>query len=278
MDININPNESIYLDMYRWGLRQIPLYDIETECRIACKTIRQKDYENYWRGYYKSAKRDPKNLLKFKNAFGSSSSPEEKLANELKFFELNPCRLGEGVEQRWVPCNAANKPMVKWSKQMYMKDEAAAWPGVVYLAENLYRSKYIVIDCDGDHNENLDLETIFFLYQFSYMTDCREKPKQIQEYPGYELSRSTLPASFHLTFRTDKIIPTIHATWCHIDILGNQNNQLRYLKNKVWNGKEPALLTHEIWDMIRNYALRKRREEAYEHEPAPVVEHDGCEE
>jgi len=256
--LGISLEESIYFDMYKWGLGQIPLEEIESECRMVGKLIRQKDYDNYYRGYYKSHKRDPKNILKI----GTQVQDNDKLLVNLNEWPENP--LDFEIEQRWVPCSSQNKPLIQWGSGCLERADAEAYPRSVYLAENLRDTHYVVIDCDGDHNDSeLDFETVFFLYQFTSMTDTREKPKLIQEYEGYEPTRCTLPASFHLTFRTDRLIPTIHCPWAHIDILGNQRNQLRYLKNKVWNGLEPAELTKEIWCELTDYVLKRRGDKSW---------------
>ena len=254
--ISVNPNESIYFDMYRWGLRQIPIGDIEAACARVGKDIRQKDYENYYRGYNKSAIRDPKFLLKIGTP--NYSVPVEKLNHSLSSLPDNPL-IDNPVQARWVPCSESNKPLIKWSQGCLMRDDALAYRNQVYLAENLRNSEYIVIDCDADHDPtHLDLQTMFFLWQYSDITHCLTKNKLVKEYDGYELSKCEIPASFHLTFKTSKLLPTIHCPWAHIDILGNQGNQLRYLKTKSWNGREPAELTENIWDEIRHYVKRRR--------------------
>ena len=48
------PAESIYFWMYEQGLKHVDLGDIESAVKAAGKIIRQKDYQNYWNGYYNS--------------------------------------------------------------------------------------------------------------------------------------------------------------------------------------------------------------------------------
>ncbi len=138
--------------------------------------------------------------------------------------------------------------------------DAQAYFGSVYLGENMKDLHHIVIDCDGDHN-GLHLETIKFLYKYREMTHCLSKPKQLWEY-GEELPQDADPwmtASFHLTFMTDRWIPTMHFPKAHIDIVGNHNNSLRYWKNKTWNHRAPLQLTEEIWNDIRQFVERSER-------------------
>lgn len=254
----IDPNASVYFDMYRWGLKQIPLQDIEEACKSVGKFLRKKDVENYWRGYYKSNRN---------SGFFNINRKEypvavDKLDHELSAWPEHPYIGQPEIEQRWVPCNDINKPMIKWSNGCLNQTDALAWPHSVYLAENLRHTRFIVIDCDGDHDDNdLDLETIMFLSSYLDKTHAMVKPKLVWEYDGYNGTGIEIPASFHLTFVTDRIIPTIHAPEAHIDILGNETNQLRYYKKKLWNGMEPIMMTKEIWNDIRGYC--KRRKENY---------------
>ena len=257
--LNISPNESIYFDMYTWGLKQVPYEEIVAECATVGKQIRQKDHDNYWRGYYKSALKSERNIFSISRPW---ENKVDKLDMKLSDYEKNPFAGSPPIYQRWVPCSANNKPLIKWSQGCLMYDDALAYTNQVYMAENLRGTQYVVVDCDGDHDDSrLDLETIFELWQYTNITHALVKPKQVKDYPGYEASGCTIPASFHLTFKTDRLIPTIHAPWAHVDILGNQNNQLRYIKKKQWNGREPAELTEDIYQDIVDY-LRRRREES----------------
>ena len=69
-----------------------------------------------------------------------------------------------------------------------------------------------------------------------------------------------MPASFHLTFAVDRVIPTMHFSKAHMDIVGNKENSLRYLKNKIWNGIEPLPMNEAIWDDIKSYVERRNND------------------
>lgn len=262
------PHGSVYMQMYKWGLRHIPLEDIERAVMLAGKNLRKKDVQNYWNGWHNS------------NLYGDIGMCDEpfKLVRTravpsgesflgMEYGELPEHPYDEGdvleMEKRYVPCSAANKPLIQWSKGCLVYEDALAYSNQVYMAENLRGTHLVVVDCDGDHDdESLDLETIMFLWnRFSGMTHTLMKQKRVCDYSGYEESGLTMPASFHLTFTTDKMIPKIACPDARIDILGNQNNQLRYFKTKVWNGLGPAPMTAGIWDDLREYA-KYRKEKA----------------
>ena len=235
MSLNISRDESIYLSMFTWGLKQIPIEDIERECQSVGKDIRKKDYENYWRGYSQSnTHRDPKSVLKIQHEV------KTVLDKSLDEFKVNTY---PQPRERWVPCGESNKPLIKWTQvKLYKADEVLMHPDCFYVAEQLKHSHVIVLDIDADHGNSIDEDTLKFFKKYRDITHCLYK----ESYDG-------VPKSYHLTFATDRIIPTVHCPWCHVDILGNENNQLRYRKNKVRNGRSPMPLTNEIWDDIRTY-------------------------
>ena len=257
------PNDSIYYWMYTNGLRHVPLVDIELACRMAGKDIRQKDYENYWNGWYRSTLYtkgdDGEDIWMLRRKERASSLSYFDLAYE--DYEDNPLAGLPNIGNRYVPCNRFNKPIIPWKDGCWTLAAARCHPRAEYLAENLKGTNLIVFDCDGDHDPSkLDGETIAFFSRYREMTHCLSKQKRICEYEGYEKTGMQEPASYHLTFVTGKIIPTKHFLTAHVDLLGNMKNQLRYFKTKEWNGLQPAPMTPEIWEEIKRYL--KRREEA----------------
>lgn len=248
------PNDSIYLWMYIQGLKHVSYDDVEKAVLDAGKNIRKKDCQNYWNGFYRS------DLY--------SGNPETSMFNVhvnneatyrmTKYSEYpeHPYKGMPEIENRWVPCNQNNKPMIKWGNGCLTRQEAKSWIGSKYLAENTKGTQHIIVDCDGDHDEGrLDMETIEFLSKYMHMTHTLYKPKMCLEY-GYG-DISGLPASYHLTFFTDRVIPTMHFPAAHIDIIGNKENSLRYIKNKVWNNVDMIPMTDEIWDDIKTYIIRR---------------------
>ena len=236
------PEGSLYHWMYKQGLKHVKLDDIEDAVKLDGRTLRPKDIQNYWNGWYNRTLYREDNPWCLKKEVKYKSITETVAFDEL---EKNSLFGYPDIENRFVPCNQDNKPMIKWSQGCMTRADAECYPGCVYLAENMKGTSYIVIDCDGDHGDELDAETITFLGQWLDKTHAMIKPGGI-------------PVSFHLMFKTDKLIRTRHFPEAHIDVLGNEKNQLRYIKNKKWNGKEPAVLTGEIWNELMEFVNRRR--------------------
>lgn len=245
------PSGSIYFWMYTQGLRHIPIQDIYRALHAAGKEIRQKDMDNYWNGWYNSSLYSGAGQV---SVFDLCTSVPAHAMRPVKWedFPTTPFKepLPE-VQNRWVPCSKENKPLIQWGNGCMSMADAKAYTNQVYLAENTKGTRQVIFDCDGDHNEELDLETIMFLWKYHDMTHCLMKPKALREYP--DGPDSDIPASFHLTFRTDRVIPTMHFPSACIDVIGNEKNSLRYWKNKKWNGLQPAPMTEEVWDDIMAY-------------------------
>lgn len=262
------PSGSIYFKMYEWGLRHIPWSDVQSALLSAGKEIRDKDIRNYTNGWQNAVIYDNMRSEGMPDVFATAAHTESRYD---KFRRLKWCdypdypylELPDEIIARWVPCNAENKPMIPWSKGCKTKVDALSFPGQVYLGENMKGCKTIVLDCDGDHDKELDLDTIKFMLGFKDVTHMLSKPKLIKEYEGYEDTGLEYPASFHLTFTVDKLIPTMHFPWANIDIVGNAGNSLRYWKNKKWNGLEPAPMTDEIWEFLKGYIKMRKDRERY---------------
>lgn len=258
------PDGSIYFWMYTMGLKHVPIDEVKLTCAAYGKDVRPKDIQNYWNGYHNSdlyhgAGNDDVFMLKDKRF--TTFKQVDFIEQPWTHYELHPYLGMPEVQNRWVPCSATNKPLIKWSNGCMTMADALAVRNQVYLAENLKGTKCIVIDCDGDHGERLDMETIMFLSKWRDVTHCLSKPKAVREYEGYEHTGIEVPASFHLTFMVPRIIPTMHFPYAGIDIVGNRRNSLRYWKNKKWNGIEPVKMTEEIWDELREY-VKYRKEKA----------------
>ena len=254
------PEGSIYFWMFSMGLKHVPFEDVENAVRRAGKIIRQKDQDNYWNGWYHSdlyhgdARED---LLLLKPRCKPVST--QFLVTDWDDYPEHPYLGQPEVERRWVPCSDRNKPLIKWGNGCMEIEEARLWPWSVYLAENLKGCQHIVIDCDGDHGDDLDMETINFLWRWSDITHRMDKPKPIAAYPGYEASCDFRPASFHLTFSVDKVVPTMHFPESGIDIVGNRANSLRYMKDKIWNGKPMAPMTEDLWAELQAYVRSRKK-------------------
>ena len=254
------PEGSVYFWMYTQGLKHVPLSDIEDAARAAGRELRPKDIQNYWNGWYRSDlyQRDGDSVWTIKARREKSAGPLE-----LKDYPFMPADYQHIMQDnRWVPCNRDNKPMIKWGSGCLSLVDAMAYPGQTYLAENNKGCARIIIDCDGDHGERLDLETILFLGRLIGETHCLYKDRMVTEYEGYEGIGIELPASFHLSFKVERIIPTMHFPKAGIDIIGNKENSLRYIKRKLYNGEPMRRMTAELWSEIIGYARRREAQDA----------------
>lgn len=263
------PGQSIYMWMYRQGLQQRPIEDVVMDCILEGHDIRNKDMRNYWNGWYRHD-------LYFKHG-GDACHPDEGIAGmperlaaytalDWEDYPEHPYLGKPEVQNCFVPCNGDNRPMVKWGRGTMTLADARAWPGCVYLAENMKGAQRIVIDVDGDHGGGLDIETIEFFSRWMDLTCCHSKPELVAdwylEHEGYihmNLHTAELPVSYHLTFGVDRVVPTMHFPAAHVDVIGNRRNSLRYFKNKVYNGLPPLRMTGEIWDEVMDFIERRGR-------------------
>lgn len=264
MDI---PDRGFYMWCFEQGLKHVPLEDILSEAARIGRQVRTKDVENYWNGWYRSAlyssgRRDIMSIA------AKESRGKNYFDMRLSDYPDHPFNGQPEIEARWVPCSENNKPLLKWGNGCMRRIDAECMIKSKYLAENMKGTRMIVVDCDGDHgweDFGLAMDTIKFLGQYRNTTHTMSKPKSIDEY-GLELEDNGWPplnrswsASFHLTFLTDKVIPTMHFPKAHIDIIGNAANSLRYLKDKRWNGVQMAMMTDEIWEEIKEYIRSKEQ-------------------
>lgn len=252
--------------MYNAGLYAVPEAELFNELARAGKQIRQKDIDNYHRGLDKSYFTDTSTTPASdpRRSFRINANNQNNTFTNVRLSDLPRSNQLHDYERRWVPCNADNKPMVRWSENLMTREEAKEYPGSVYLAESMVNTPFIVFDIDGDHDDVLHLDLINTFYEMIYQTHALCKTRTVESCIMSDSSEYIplwdAPTSFHLTFYTDRIIPTKHFTNACIDLLGNQRNQLRYRKTKVWNGVYPVKLTEEIWhEFMRYIEMMNRR-------------------
>lgn len=249
--------QSIYLWMYRTGLSMEPLGKVLAALSLAGHEVRDKDVRNYWNGYYRrmmygSGQQAFDQLL---------SAPCERRVLDYDEYPEHPLDGLPEVASRWVPCSKDNRPMIKWGQGCMTLTDARAVRGCEYLAENLRGTRLVVIDVDGDHGDGLDVEALRFFARWRDETCCHDKPRLVidaTDETAYDLATLSLPTSYHLTFSVDRVIPTMHFPFAHMDLVGNQRNSLRYFKDKLWNGLPPMPMTRETWDMVFDYVERRQ--------------------
>jgi hypothetical protein len=227
----------LYLQCFRLGRQHVAWKDIYCECEALGWSLNIGHYKSYIDGC-KSANVTYDNL-------------DDVLANltdKKSILDLNvkdlPMNVYEQTENRFFPCNDSNKPIVKWGKECFSLPVVRACKFTKYIGENLKHTNTVILDIDGDHDkENINWNVI------NYFNNYKKKTQ-------YAQSRDT---SYHLVFRTDRLIPTYHLPF--LDILGNANNQARYYKDKVVYGTKLIEFTQEIVDDIKEYVRLVERKD-----------------
>ena len=250
------PDGSIYFWMYRQGRRGVPLKNVLDALNKAGVQARNKDIQNYSNGLAKLHLHDD-DILSLLDCY--SQARGRAYDTVYSDFPKHPYLDEPEIEQRWVPCSKDNKPMIKWGQGCMSKVDAEAKLDQKYLAENMKGTKLIVVDVDGDHGyprRPIDIDAIMYFMDLSAKTHCLSKPKLVYDCEPditWDLGLLTMPVSYHLTFSVDKVVPTMHFPNAHVDVIGNQNNSLRYWKNKLWNGLDPIPMDDEIWRYVMDY-------------------------
>lgn len=243
------PGESPYMAMYTAGLKGIPIEEVDNYLRLINVPIRMKDIEQWRNGYFKHQMRTTSCSL---NPISDVHNIKLRSSiDETKFYNL-PLYPDEwiGTEQRFFPCTNDNRPMVRWGwkpdfyPELYDKASAKALSPCGWIGQNMLYQKFIVIDIDGVGHGVIDERTIEFGNRFKNYTLTYEDPQK--------------QGSFHLYFKTNRIIPVKHFPHAKIDLMGNAVNAAVYFKNKLPNGKDPELLTEDIWNELIAYQKERK--------------------
>lgn len=237
------PEGSLYLWMYRQGLRRADIGAIEDAVHEAGRMLRQKDVDNYWNGWYKSTMSEGR----WDRDILSLGPTARQRYPELSDFPEHPYPDAPNPPCRWVPVGPNGTPLIKWSRGCMMRSEASAWRGACGIAENLVGCKFIAIDFDGDHGDELDMDCIAMASMLSGFSCAWSKPDFVDG----------MSKSVHVLFRTDRVMPTMHFPEAHIDIIGNEKNSIRYLKNKTCNNIRMSEMTPDLWKFLMEYIRGK---------------------
>lgn len=235
MDITQFPpppvEQSWYFWCYQAGLRGVAWEDIYAFASFEKKILRPKDHDNWFRGYHKN--QDP---------FAIEQQPVWRQTDTLTInqFATRPADYREPIDH-FIPCTKDCRPLVKWSKTRCTEMQAWAYRNCEVLGRNLRGLKLVVLDVDGDHDGTPDWDVINYWSRFINYTHSRVK-----------VDDQGRPVSFHLEFYTDRIIPTMH--FYKLDLLGNMNNQVQYLKpNKTANSIPLAPLDDYVLGELNAY-------------------------
>lgn len=226
---------SIYMDCFQAGARGVDWQVIADACAKEGIIIRKKDYDNYQRGLRASNRQRLNSLNPVVYEEGASNT----------FFDMDYTdypKLPEGWKEsdvRFFPAEGSGAKPLKgwyWGTHLVTREQAEAISPVGMCGENLLGTTRWVADIDIDHGDAIDYDLMNWALQFKTVTQYWE----------------ARPTSYHLIFSTDRIIPTMHWPYAHIDGLGNKTNAARYHKDKVPHG-EITPMTPEIWEEFKRY-------------------------
>lgn len=242
LDDNFNSG-SPYYGMYHCGYYGVPIEDCIAKCRRNGIAVRKKDLRSYNDGVFK---RGMGTVVMNGRAVNVADIEPGVPFDQMKLADFPSFPVGwKGTERRFFPCTQDNRPMQKWgwskdyTPELYTRADARALSPCGWVGQNMLYQRFIVMDIDGRGHGADDLEVIAFGELFKDETFTMEDPMK--------------PGSFHLYFKTDRLIPVRHFPWAKLDLMGNAVNAAVYFKNKQWNGVPMAQLTEEIWQMMMAY-------------------------
>lgn len=241
---------SPYYGMYHCGYYGVPIDACIAKCRANGIAVRPKDIRSYKEGAFN---RNVGAVVK-SQGFKLSDLEYGIPFNKMKLSDFPKLPVGwHGTERRFFPCTSDNRPMQKWgwskdfSPELYSIVDAKALSPCGWVGQNMLYQRFIVMDIDGRGHGQDDLEVITFGTQFRNTTFTMEDPMK--------------PGSFHLYFKTDRLIPVRHFPWAKLDLMGNAVNAAVYLKNKKPNGLPMRMLDDEVWQAMMEYQIgRKERQ------------------
>lgn len=255
-DLNdlFRPGESPYIAMYTAGLKGIPIEEISAHLHLIGTQIRQKDINNWSRGFnkrvdYKPEPQESFNPMSKIKAAKLRQKPFESY--KLSDFWTYPSSW-KGTPIRFFPCSKENKPLIRWGWQGDIQPKlldyntAKSKSPCGWVGQNMLYQQFIVIDIDGTGHGEFDSKTINFGYSLRQNTLTFEDPKK--------------PGSYHIYFATNRMIPVKHFPWAKIDLMGNAVNAAVYFKDKVSNGLPMATLTEQVWSQLIAYELSRKEE------------------
>lgn len=250
--------QSPYFNMYKAGLYGYTADEVTGYCMSIGIPLRKKDMQNFAEGKYRHDLREAEYLRQktvdplFAEVNLSITKPIvrcEEVITRLSDYPLLP-NGWKGNRYRFFPCSEQNKPMEPWgytkeyTPRLYTIDQAKQLSPIGWVGQNLLYQPFIVIDIDGRGHGEDDVQTIEFGRWISQGTMVMEDPSK--------------PGSFHVYFRTNRLLPIRHFQHAKIDFMGNATNAAVYLKNKLSNGLQPLELTDRIWDALMEYQKERK--------------------
>ena len=270
LDELLPPGQSPYFGMFTAGRCGYTIDEVISHCTMNGIPLRDKDIRAWQDGEYKhivAQSMFEQRLAEARNKPGSRINPVNKVDAVTVLPTLQFSRQSEfdtmgledfpklpdgwhGCERRFFPCTPDNRPMMQWGwrpgfePNLMLRCDAEALSPVHWVGMNMLYQTFIVMDIDGVGHGTRDEEVIRFGNGFRDYTMTLEDPRK--------------QGSFHLYFRTDRLIPVKHFPHAKLDLMGNAVNAAVYFKNKVSNGMPVAMLTPDIWDAMQRYQISRR--------------------
>lgn len=281
LDDILIPGQSPYFGMFTAGRNGYTIEEVTSHCTVYGIPLRAKDIQSWQDGAFKhqvsqevfesqlaARRREPGSKLNPVNKVGrvsvasaaSLAIAEQRHAIEtIGFDELGRLPDGwAGTERRFFPCTADNKPMCQWGwrpgnaelgvpvfdPNLMTRVDAKALSPVGWVGQNMLYQPFIVMDIDGVGHGCVDEAVIQFGSIFKDKTLTYEDPSK--------------PGSFHLYFRTDRIVPVKHFPHAKLDLMGNAVNAAVYFKNKRSNNVPMLELTPQIWRAMMEYQKTRK--------------------
>ena len=140
--------------------------------------------------------------------------------------------------------------MLQWgwkhdfTPNLMTRSDAEVLSPVRWVGQNMLYQTFIVMDIDGVGHGCVDEPVIQFGKLFKDRTLCYEDPKK--------------QGSFHLYFKTDRLVPVRHFPHAKLDLMGNAVNAAVYFKNKKGNGLPMLELNENIWNAMMAYQSKRK--------------------
>ncbi len=273
LDDILKPGQSPYFGMFTAGRNGYSIEEVTSHCTRNGIPLRAKDIQSWQDGAFKNQMNQEmfdRQLADKRRQPGARLNPVNKVdegaiaqaANRLvlehkpdfdtvKLEDLPRFPEGwKGTERRFFPCTQDNKPMCQWGwkpdfdPNLMLRVDAEALSPVRWVGQNMLYQPFIVMDIDGVGHGCIDRAVIQFGTLFRNMTTTYEDPAK--------------PGSFHLYFKTDRIIPVKHFPHAKLDLMGNAVNAAVYFKNKVSNGVPMMELTPQVWNAMMEYQKARK--------------------
>lgn len=271
LDEMLPAGQSPYFGMFKAGRLGYTIEEVTSHCTANGIPLRAKDIQAWQDGAFKNQVAQAvfeQRLADERKRPGSHINPVDmvrdrpinlpslRLVSQPSFDSVRLEDLPKlpkgwrGCERRFFPCTPDNRPMIQWGwrdgfePNLMLRCDAEAISPVHWVGQNCLYQNFVVFDIDGVGHGTRDEQVIAFGSQFREMTMTLEDPRK--------------RGSFHLYFKTDRLVPVKHFPKAKLDLMGNAVNAAVYFKDKVSNGIPPAELTPQIWDAMQRYQVSRK--------------------